>query len=65
MPNTRYLIHLELYTLYIDYWATFYQISSGRIFSDSMSAAHGSVVEESQLGDIVDLGQEVDLKDDF
>lgn len=30
-----------------------------------MSAAHGSVVEESHFGDIVDLGQEVDLQDDF
>ena len=30
-----------------------------------MSAAHGSVKKESDFGDIVDLGQEVDFKDDF
>ena len=30
-----------------------------------MSAAHGSVKKESDFGDIVDLGQEVDLQDDF
>jgi len=28
-------------------------------------AAHGRVKEESELGDVVDLGQEVDLQDDF
>ena len=43
----------------------FYQISSSCVFFDSVSAAHGSVKKESDFGDIVDLGQEVDLQDDF
>ena len=41
----------------------FYQISCREILCDTVSTAQGTVEEESELGDVVDLGQHVDLQD--
>jgi len=51
-------------------WTSFkvrkiHQISSCGILIHAVAAAHGCVKEESQLGDVVDLGQQVDLEDDL
>ncbi len=43
----------------------FHQISSCKILLYSVSAAHGSVKEEAHLGDIVDLCQSINFKDDI
>ena len=42
-----------------------HQIASGGILIHAMVAAQRGVNEETQLGDIVDLDQKVDLKDDL
>ena len=38
----------------------FYQISCREILCDTVSTAQGTVEEESELGDVVDLGQKID-----
>ena len=43
----------------------FYQISCREILCDTVSTAQGTVEEESELGDVVDLGQKIDLQDDL
>ena len=42
-----------------------HQISCGNIFRNCALITHGSVQEDAKLGDVVNLGQLVDLQDDL